>query len=210
MSRRKRSWSSRPHVHAPSCGMAWLANPFALRRLNTLDCVMPGVGAGSSFHDARRFSARFGVLRGSAFVRLGSGRLALCFRWLLVPSSLCQISPASPWPRICCPAPGASAFGGGVADLLFVIVLFHGPSDSKGEHGGIHEAAIGLGNAPPCGRPVSLTLLPQFQQGAIAVTVLLLCGLGALTQFGEPMIPGRKLQPANFKHQTFKQTTIIR
>ena len=54
--------------------------------------------------------------------------------------------------------------------------------DTKGEHGGIHEAAIGLGNCiGPASGAVTLQFLPGLAHGsAIAVSVLLLCGFGGL------------------------------
>ena len=54
--------------------------------------------------------------------------------------------------------------------------------DTRGEHGGIHEAAIGAGNCvSQAVGALSLQFLPQFQNsGAIAVSALLLCGLGGL------------------------------
>jgi hypothetical protein len=55
-------------------------------------------------------------------------------------------------------------------------------SETKSEHGGIHEAAIGLGNfAGPTVGAVSLHFLPHSpNSGAVAVTFLLLLGLGGL------------------------------
>ena len=57
-------------------------------------------------------------------------------------------------------------------------------SDTKSEHGGIHEAAIGAGNfIGPAVGAASLQFLPQYaNSGAIAVSVLLLCGLGGLVK----------------------------
>jgi hypothetical protein len=54
--------------------------------------------------------------------------------------------------------------------------------DTKGEHGGIHEAAIGLGNfAGPAVGAASLYLIPQYANtGALAVSTLLLLGLAGL------------------------------
>jgi hypothetical protein len=56
-------------------------------------------------------------------------------------------------------------------------------SESKGEHGGIHEAAIGIGNfTGPAIGAMSLHLLPQYaNSGAVAVTILLMSGLGGIT-----------------------------
>jgi hypothetical protein len=54
--------------------------------------------------------------------------------------------------------------------------------DTKGEHGGIHEAAIGLGNfAGPAVGAASLYFIPQYANtGALAVSGLLLLGLAGL------------------------------
>jgi hypothetical protein len=68
--------------------------------------------------------------------------------------------------------------------LIYYSSLFYAmdQSDTKGEHGGIHEAAIGLGNlAGPAVGAASLHYLPQYPSaGAIAVSGLLLLGLGGL------------------------------
>jgi hypothetical protein len=55
-------------------------------------------------------------------------------------------------------------------------------SETKGEHGGIHEAVICLGNcAGPAVGALALQVVPQYSQsGTVAVTTLLLCGLGGL------------------------------
>jgi predicted MFS family arabinose efflux permease len=55
-------------------------------------------------------------------------------------------------------------------------------SETKGEHGGIHEAAIGLGNfAGPAVGAVALQLVPQHgQSGIVAVVGLLCCGFCGL------------------------------
>src|SRR5262249_46329357 len=55
-------------------------------------------------------------------------------------------------------------------------------SDTKSEHGGIHEAAIGVGNfAGPAVGAASLHFLPQSSSSAaVAVSCLLLLGLGGL------------------------------
>jgi hypothetical protein len=69
--------------------------------------------------------------------------------------------------------------------LIYYSSLFYSMdvgSDTKGEHGGIHEAAIGLGNCVgPAVGAASLHFLPQSaHSGALAVCVLLLGGLGGL------------------------------
>ena len=73
---------------------------------------------------------------------------------------------------------------GAVAGLIYYSSLFYSMDlgDAKGEHGGIHEAAIGLGNfVGPAVGAASLHFLPQYSNsGALAVSTLLLLGLGAL------------------------------
>jgi hypothetical protein len=73
---------------------------------------------------------------------------------------------------------------GCVAGLIYYSSLFYSMDlgDTKGEHGGIHEAAIGLGNfAGPAVGAASLYFLPQYaNSGAFAVSGLLLLGLGGL------------------------------
>jgi len=73
---------------------------------------------------------------------------------------------------------------GSFAGLIYYSSLFYSMDlgDTKGEHGGIHEAAIGLGNfAGPAVGAASLYLLPQYHHSAaIAVSGLLLAGLGGL------------------------------
>jgi hypothetical protein len=74
---------------------------------------------------------------------------------------------------------------GGAVGLIYYSSLFYSmdSSETKGEHGGIHESVIGLGNcAGPAVGAAALQFFPQYSHsGALAVTVLLLCGLGALT-----------------------------
>ena len=73
---------------------------------------------------------------------------------------------------------------GAAVGLLYYSSLFYSmdQSDTKGEHGGIHEAAIGLGNcAGPAVGAASLHFLPQYaNSGAFAVSSLLLVGLAGL------------------------------
>ena len=84
----------------------------------------------------------------------------------------------------------AQIFFGVAIGLIYYSSLFYSmdASDTKSEHGGIHEAAIGAGNCiGPAVGAVSLQFLPQFQNsGAIAVSVLLLAGLGGLFWLRHP------------------------
>jgi len=78
----------------------------------------------------------------------------------------------------------AQIFFGGAVGLIYYSSLFYSmdSSDTKGEHGGIHEAAIGVGNmlGPGVGA-AALQLSPHnTQNGVLAVSVLLIIGLGGL------------------------------
>ena len=78
----------------------------------------------------------------------------------------------------------AQIFFGVAIGLIYYSSLFYSmdAGEAKGEHGGIHEAAIGVGNfiGPALGA-ASLQFLPQYaNSGAIAVSGLLLLGFGAL------------------------------
>jgi hypothetical protein len=73
---------------------------------------------------------------------------------------------------------------GGAIGLIYYSSLYYSmdAGDVKSEHGGIHEAVIGLGNfAGPAVGAASLHFLPQYAySGTVAVSALLLCGLGGL------------------------------
>jgi MFS family permease len=74
-------------------------------------------------------------------------------------------------------------FGLGIG-LIYYSSLFYSMDigENKGEHGGIHEGAIGAGNA--LGPAIAATALAFFPgvpgSGAMAVCVLLFGGLGGL------------------------------
>lgn len=168
--------------------MAWLANPFAYIAINTLLAVIPGI------------AARFGLSPMIAgficslwcFVRLGVFVLLwrwpgwhYQFRWLVAAFALLILTFAA-----ILNAPNlavliaAQAFFGAAIGLIYYSSLYYSmdASDTKSEHGGIHEAAIGVGNClGPAVGAASLQFLPQYaNSGAMAVSVLLLCGFGGL------------------------------
>ena len=68
--------------------------------------------------------------------------------------------------------------------LIYYSSLFYSMDvgETKGEHGGFHESAIGMGNfAGPAAGALSLTLWPGYQfSAAFAVTGLVLAGFGGL------------------------------
>ena len=168
--------------------MAWLTNPFAYIAINTLVAVMPGVaqrlglsttlaGFCCSIWCFGRLGAFFGLWFWSGW--------HYRFRWLLA-SYLALVATFAlilvvPNPAVLVVA--QLIFGGGIG-LIYYSSLFYSMDvgETKGEHGGIHEAAIGVGNfAGPAVGAASLHFLPQYaNSGVVAVTALLLCGLGGL------------------------------
>jgi predicted MFS family arabinose efflux permease len=184
-----------PDPHRPSASkaraflrMAWLANPFAYIAINTLIAVIPGIAA--KFHLSPMFAGFVCSLW--CFVRIGVFVTLwhwtdwhYRFRWLVASfavliASFAAILTASNLAVLVV----AQLFFGGAIGLIYYSSLFYSmdAGDAKGEHGGIHEAAIGLGNcAGPAIGAAALQFLPQVaHSGAIAVSALLLCGFGGL------------------------------
>jgi predicted MFS family arabinose efflux permease len=181
------------HPHPPALTriflrLAWLANPFAYIAINTLIAVIPGV--------AKRLELSTMVAGFCCsiwcFARLGSFFVLwrwngwhYRFRWLVTAYVALVITFATILmaPSLAVLVLAQLVFGC-VAGLIYYSSLFYSMDlgDTKGEHGGIHEAAIGLGNfAGPAVGAASLYLLPQYtNSGALAVSGLLLLGLGGL------------------------------
>jgi MFS family permease len=174
--------------------MAWLTNPFAYIAINTLVAAMPGVaqrlglsatlaGFCCSIWCFGRLGAFFGLWLWSGW--------HYRFRWLLASYlalvatfALILVVPSLAWLVV-----AQLVFGGGIG-LIYYSSLFYSMDvgETKGEHGGIHEAAIGVGNfAGPALGAASLHFLPQYaNSGVVAVTALLLCGLGGLLAIRPP------------------------
>lgn len=175
--------------------MAWLTNPFAYIAINTLIAVMPGVAA------RLELSTTLAGFCCSVwcFARLGAF-FALwywpgwhyLFRWLLV-SYLAMVAAFAVILLVPSLAVlvGAQLIFGLAVGLIYYSSLFYSMNvgETKAEHGGIHEAAIGLGNfAGPAVGAAALHFLPQSpHSGAVAVGVLLLCGLGGLLRIWHKM-----------------------
>ncbi|HWX21243.1 MAG TPA: MFS transporter [Candidatus Binatia bacterium] len=178
-----------PHPKATGfLRMAWLANPFAYIALNTLIAGMPGVARRlelstmlAGFCGSVWCFARVAAFLGLWFWNGWHYR----FRWLL----LAYLVLVGTFTTILL-APNlallisAQILFGGTLGLIYYSSLFYSMdlSQTKGEHGGIHEAVIGLGNcAGPAVGAAALQFLPTYaNSGALAVTLLLLCGLAAL------------------------------
>ena len=168
--------------------MAWLANPFAYIAINTLIAVMPGVAARlglsttlAGFCCSVWCFSRLGVF--AALWRWTGWHYK--FRWLLLSyvalvGSFITVLLA---PYVALLVIGQLVFGGAVG-LIYYSSLFYSMDlgDTKGEHGGIHEAVIGLGNcAGPAVGAAALFFLPRYaNSGALAVTLLLVSGLAGL------------------------------
>jgi predicted MFS family arabinose efflux permease len=181
-----------PHPAGPKTKvflrLAWLANPFAYIAINTLIAVVPGVAQrlGLSTMMAGFCCSLWCFSRLGAFYVLWRwDGWHYRFRWLLV-SYLALVGTFAA--IVMAPNLGvlvlAQLVFGVVAGLIYYSSLFYSMDlgDTKGEHGGIHEAAIGVGNfAGPAVGAASLHFLPQYHNsGALAVSGLLLLGLGGL------------------------------
>jgi MFS family permease len=168
--------------------MGWLANPFAYVAITTLIAVLPGIA------DKFRLSPMFAGFTCSlwGFARLGTFVVLwqwpgwhYRFRWLVTSFAVLVLSFLAILvvPNLAVVLAAQLVFGVAIG-LIYYSSLFYSmdASDTKGEHGGIHEAAIGLGNCiGPAVGAAALQWVPQYaNSGAAAVSVLLLSGLGGL------------------------------
>jgi len=168
--------------------MAWLANPFAYIAINTLIAVMPGVAAhlGLTTTMAGFCCSVWCFSRLAVFAGLWRWTgWHYKFRWLLLSYVTLAASFATVLlaPDVAVLVIGQLLFGGAVG-LIYYSSLFYSMDlgDTKGEHGGIHEAVIGLGNcAGPAVGAAALFFLPRYpDSGALAVSLLLVSGLAGL------------------------------
>jgi len=168
--------------------LAWLANPFAYVAINTLIAVVPGVTRrlGLSPMAAGFCCSLWCFSRlGAFFVLWRWAGWHYRFRWLLV-AYIALVGTFAAMvlaPNVPILVAAQLVFGVAVG-LIYYSSLFYSMDlgDTKGEHGGIHEAAIGVGNfAGPAVGAASLYFLPAYSDsGALAVSGLLLLGLGGL------------------------------
>ena len=169
-------------------GMAWLANPFAYIAINTLIAVLPGIAKKFDLSpmQAGFMCSLWGFARVFAFVALWKWTgWHYRFRWLVSAFAMLIVSFA-----VILVAPSRAAilaaqiFFGLAIGLIYYSSLFYAmdASETKSEHGGIHEAAIGVGNClGPAAGATALWLVPQDAAiGAWAVSGLLTIGLGGL------------------------------
>lgn len=168
--------------------MAWVANPFAYVAINALLPVIPKVAEKFALSPmfAGFFCYAWFFARALSFVGLwfwdgwhykvgwlvaAQIALAVSFAVMLLSQSLVVLLVAQ-------------LVLGVAVGLIYYSSLFYSMDvgDTKGEHGGIHEAAIGLGIfLGPATGAASLALVPQNPNVNVwAVTLFLLLGLGTV------------------------------
>jgi predicted MFS family arabinose efflux permease len=182
-----------PHPQPPAKAraflrMAWLANPFSYIAINTLVAVMPGIA------QRLELSTTLAGVCGSlwCFARVAAflgfwfwTGWHYRFRWLLAAflALIGSFAVILLVPNLTVVILAQLLFGAALG-LTYYSSLFYSMDvgETKGEHGGIHEAAIGLGNlVGPAVGAASLHFLPgRPNSGAVAVTLLLVCGLAGL------------------------------
>jgi predicted MFS family arabinose efflux permease len=168
--------------------MAWVANPCAYIAINTLIAVLPGV---ASRLQLSTMLAGF-VLSIWCFARFATFVVLwrwtgwhYRFRWLVASFAVLIVSFATILvaPSLLLVIVAQVVFGVAIG-LIYYSSLFYAmdASDTKGEQGGIHEAAIGAGNClGPAVGATALWLAPgNTGMGAWAVSGLLLLGLGGM------------------------------
>ena len=164
--------------------LAWAANPFNYMAANTILAVVPGIATnvGLGIAEAGLVMSVWYYVRALAFLKLWFwGGWHHHFGWfmtafvLLAGSFVTVMLAPSVWLLVVAQV----AFGWAFA-LLYCSSLYYAMdgSDTHGEHGGIHEALIGLGI---CGGPAvsaaAQALTGNVTAAAWAVTVFLAAGM---------------------------------
>ena len=168
--------------------MAWLANPFAYIAINTVLAVIPQLAAKLhlSTTETGIFCSLWFFVRLGAFVLLWQWtKWHYKFRWLLaafialIASFTTLLLAGQLWLLVL-----AQIVFGLATGLIYFSSLFYSMDvgETKGEHGGLHEAAIGAGIfAGPAVGATAIWLAPaSANAGTWAVSGLLVCGLAGL------------------------------
>jgi predicted MFS family arabinose efflux permease len=168
--------------------MAWLANPFAYVAINTVGAVIPQLAQKFQLSPTQSgvFCSLWFFVRTFAFVGLWQWTgWHYRFRWLLgaflglVGAFATMMLASQLWLVLI-----AQIIFGAAIGLLYYSSLFYSMDvgEAKGEHGGLHEAAIGIGIcAGPAVGAAALTFSTQAANaGTWAVSGLLSVGLGGL------------------------------
>lgn len=186
--------TTRPAEHADGqlnkrfLRMAWLANPFAYVAMNTVIPLIPQVA--HNLHLSNVAAGFFGSIwmfaRTASFFALWKWTgWHYRFNWLFASYALmiatfaAILLFANLWLLI-----AVQIIFGFAVGLIYYSSLFYSmdASDTKGEHGGVHEAAIGAGLflGPAIGF-TALQLMPRVaNSSALAVSAVLVLGLAAL------------------------------
>jgi MFS family permease len=168
--------------------MAWLANPLAYLAINTVISTLPTLAKHFQFTlmQAGFICSIWLFVRTGAFIFLRLWpKWHYRFRFLagsyvaMIVSFGAMLLTRDIWLLIAAQVVFGLAIG-----LIYYSSLFYSMDvgETKGEHGGIHEAAIGAGNAAgPAMAAAALAFFPEYPgSGAAAVCALLLLGLGGL------------------------------
>lgn len=168
--------------------MAWLANPFSYIAIHSFLAVVPGRSAELGLNIAQSgwfWSVWFLVRLGTFIVLWRWSGWHYRFRWMLAAflgliASYVVLQLGHSLPLL---VAGQVLFGLATG-LLYYSSLFYSMDvgDTQGEHGGIHEAAIGIGIClgPAVGAGALFLAPGQPQAGALGVSALLLVGLAGL------------------------------
>ena len=164
--------------------LAWIGNPFAYMAMNTLLAVVPGIALNLhlSVEQAGQLLSVWIGVRALAFVVLWHwhgwhyrfGWFATAFL-LLVGGFFGLMTASQVWVLVV-----AQVAFGWATGLLYYSSLFYSMdgSDAQGEHGGIHEAFIGIGvGFGPSLSALTLWLSGKPDAPAVAVGISLLLGL---------------------------------
>lgn len=168
--------------------MAWLANPFAYVAINTVGAVIPQLAQKFQLSPTQSgmFCSLWFFVRAFSFIGLWHWTgWHYRFRWLLAAflglifGFITMMVATQLWLVLVAQLVFGAAIG-----LLYYSSLFYSMDvgDTKGEHGGLHEAAIGIGIcAGPAVGAAALTASTQIANvGTWAVSGLLAAGLGGL------------------------------
>jgi predicted MFS family arabinose efflux permease len=168
--------------------MAWLANPFAYVAINTVGAVIPQLAQKFQLSPTQSgvFCSLWFFVRTFAFIGLWQWTgWHYRFRWLLgaflglVGGFATMMLASQLWLVLI-----AQIIFGAAIGLLYYSSLFYSMDvgEAKGEHGGLHEAAIGIGIcAGPAVGAAALSFSAQAgNAGTWAVSGLLSVGLGGL------------------------------
>jgi predicted MFS family arabinose efflux permease len=193
--------------------MAWLANPFAYVAMNTIIPLLPDLAA------RFQLSTELAGFVGSVWMFARLAAFFILWRWegwhyrfnWLVGSFLAMIASFSALlliPSLAVVVISQIAFGFAVG-LIYYSSLFYSMEvgSTKGEHGGFHEALIGVGLCVgPAMGAASLKLGPHIPHvGAITVCILLVLGFGGLVKI---RLRGDSSNPGSDKDRDHAHTSV--